>query len=811
MYANIILPLALRQTYTYAIPAALLSQVKVGVRVEVAFGKNRHYSGIVESLQEQAPAFEAKPILEVLDQAPIVPLHAIEHWRWMAEYYCCTVGEVMAAAIPAGLKLSSETRLALSPLFDSFDESLDKKERLITDALLVQTTISIEDVQKILNIKSVMPLVKSLLEKRFVYLYEETRDTFKPRTASFVRFAEPYRSDLSQLKNAFELLKGERQVETLLALSQLLRGVPDIPSKKVYEAAKSNITVLKSLADKGIVEVFNKEISRLRVYETDDKASFELSNEQNWALEKIEEDFRKKNVVLLQGVTGSGKTQVYIRLIQSVLAQGKQVLYLVPEIALTAQLTNRLQKHFGEQLALYHSKFNDNERVELWKAVAAGRQVVIGARSAMFLPFQNLGLIIVDEEHDASYKQTEPAPRYHARDASIFLAHLHKAKVLLGTATPCLETHFNVISQKYGFAELTERFGGLKLPAIEIVDLRDAYKRKQMKQEFSPTLLTGIAESLGRKEQVILFQNRRGYAPVMRCRICAWTSGCQHCDVSLTYHKATHDLRCHYCGYTANLPRTCPACGSHDLKVQGYGTEKIEDDLKIHFPDARIERMDLDTVKGKHDHDKLIEKFEDKEIDILVGTQMVTKGLDFENVALVGVISADQLISYPDFRSTERAYQLLTQVSGRAGRKHAQGKVIIQAYNVEHTVLGEVMNNDYNAFTQRELREREVFLYPPYYRLINIQIKHKVKNTADAAAEFFSKELRKTLLHRVLGPSEPPVNRVRDYYILNLMVKLERNTELINTAKKAIDTCTVALLSQKGYSSVRVVVDVDVY
>jgi len=560
---------------------------------------------------------------------------------------------------------------------------------------------------------------------------------------------------------------------------------------------------------RGVLEIYKKEISRLGKYEEDVIDSFPLSEQQIRAIDEVKTQFETQNVVLLQGVTGSGKTRVYIELIEQAIARGEQVLYLLPEITLTAQIIARLQKIFGDDISVYHSKFNNSERVEIWQSVLNGKAVVVGARSGMFLPYRNLSLIIVDEEHDASFKQIDPAPRYNARDMAVYMAHLHKAKVVLGTATPSIESYQNAIDGKYGLVEMKERFGGLELPKVKIVDLKQETRKKTIQSHFSSVLIGELKAALERGEQAILFQNRRGYAPTLNCQTCGWVSECINCDVSLTYHKYSNTLKCHYCGHHKKLAKTCPACGQQKLTIKGFGTEKIEDELQIILPDAKLARMDYDTVRTKNAHAEIINKFENKQIDILIGTQMVTKGLDFDNVGIVGVLSADHLLHFPDFRASERAFQLITQVSGRAGRKKKQGLVIIQAYDTEHPVLAEVFTNDFTNFFRREIMERKSFDYPPFRRLIQIQLSHKKIENVRFAADFFAKHLKSKLGKRVLGPTEPGISRVRSYYLRDIVIKLEKNKRVIDGTKNLILETVNLLHQQKGMSNIKVNIDVD--
>ena len=812
-FAQVILPFATPKPYTFHIPDELVEQVKFGIRVEVQFGAGRDlYAAVVIAVTDKKPEHKTKPILQVIDSEPIISIAQLDFWQWMSSYYGCTLGEVMNAALPTNMKLSSETRIVLNPNHDQNFSGLDEKEYLIAEALTIQSELTIDQIQKIIGQKTVYPIVNRLLMLDILDIKEELQYRFKPKLVSCVRMKEPYRSDPATWSAAFDAVKNsEKQTNALLAFAQISRQEKVIRTSEICTKANIDLAVLKGIEKKGIFEIYEQEISRIGGYEDDLISTTEMSDQQTKAIYAIKQCFETKNVALLHGVTGSGKTRVYTELIEAEILRGGQVLYLIPEIALTTQIIFRLQKIFGEKIAVYHSKLNSNERVELWQQTLSGKPIILGVRSSLFLPFKNLKLVIVDEEHDGSYKQQDPSPRYNARDASIFLASLYKAKVLLGTATPSVETYYNASQQKYGLVEMTERFGGLQMPEIEIVDSRAELKNKTMVGNFTSRLVEELKAALGRGEQVILFQNRRGYAPTMACSTCGWTSECKNCDVTLTYHKFQNTLNCHYCGYTIKLPKDCPACGANTLVIKGFGTERIEDELKIHLPDAKIGRLDWDTARSKTAHSKIINEFEEKKIDILVGTQMVTKGLDFENVGLVGVLSADNLLKFPDFRASERAFQLLLQVSGRAGRKNKRGKVIIQAFDTKNLVLKDVQNNDFQSFFKREILERKNFIYPPYYRLIGINLKHKKPEVLRDASRVFTKILKERLGDRVQGPAIPLVERVNTYYILNYLVKMERDIAKLATAKQIIQEATYLLNHTEGYSNVRVLVDVDPY
>ncbi len=809
-YALVILPLALPYQYTYYVPEELLEKIQVGVRVEVQFGPKRLYAGIVMALTDESPSYKIKPILSVIDDVPVVIPTQLQFWEWLAEYYNCTLGEVMNAAMPNNLKLSSETTICLSPLFDGDYLGLSGNEYLIAEALSIQNELTLDQVKDILQVKTIYPLIRSMLDKRVIYLKEDLEEKYKPKIVTEVLLAEPYVSNQLLLKEAFDKLsKSNRQEETLIAFLQLKRSQSFIRKEELYKMAKADLGVINAMVKKGIFEIRQREVSRMGSYEEETIDAGEMSEQQTRALAETKAHFATKNVTLLHGVTGSGKTRVYVELIKEAIARGEQVLYLLPEIALTTQVVERLQKFFGQEVAVYHSRLSDNERVEVWNSTRKGKSLVLGARSALFLPFPNLKLIIVDEEHDPSFKQQEPNPRYHGRDAAIFLASQAGAKVLLGTATPSIETYANAKAKKYGLVNMPERFGGLQLPEIQIVDLKAEAKERGMQSHFSNALLTAIRETLERGEQVILFQNRRGYAPVYKCVTCDWNQECIHCDVSLTYHKAQNNLKCHYCGYHTKLPSSCPACGNKQLILEGFGTEKVEDELQIYLPEAKIGRMDFDTVRTKNAHAQIINDFEEGRLQILVGTQMVTKGLDFEKVGLVGILSADQLLKFPDFRASERAFQLMTQVSGRAGRKHRRGKVLIQTSNVAHPVIQDVLENDFLRFFEREMHERQEYFYPPYFRLIRISLKHKKPEVLNKAAQIYQNYLYPKLGDRLRGPAMPYVSRVRSYYLLDFMIKLERKPQLIKQTKTWLKEAEHHLLSEQGYSSVRIAVDVD--
>jgi len=813
-YVSVILPIAIPKLYTYFVPPELTEMVQFGIRIEVVFGKSKRYAALVVDLHDEPPIeYKAKSLTSIIDEKPIITALQYNLWQWVAKYYCCSLGEVMNAALPGNLKLTSETLVTLSPIYDPNYQGLKDAEFMVCEALNYQQELSVDAIRKILdkkNKRAVYPVINSLLQKKIIYLKEELKEKYKPKKITCVRLHSTYIEDSKLLQEAFELLKrSDRQVETLMAYLQLSKEHKFVKRSDLCKKANVNTSVINAMVKKEVIELYDREISRINPYADELIDQSPLSNQQKRAVSEIDSIFEKQSVVLLHGVTGSGKTRIYIEAIQKVLASGGQVLYLIPEIALTIQIVSRLQKIFGDKIGVFHSRLNNNERVEMWHFVKKGKPIVMGVRSSLFLPFENLKLIIVDEEHDTSFKQYDPAPRYNARDTAVYLAHLHGAKVILGTATPSLETFYNAQQKKYGLVSINERFGGITMPEIVLVDALEEYKAKKLQAHFTTVLLSELNKALDNGEQAILFQNRRGYAPTVFCKNCNWSQECKNCDVSLTYHKFTDNLRCHYCGYQVPVPPSCPACGEHQLDNRGFGTEKIEDELSKLIPKARVARMDFDTVKGKNSHAQLIHQFEDRQIDILVGTQMVTKGLDFENVSIVGVLSADHLLKFPDFRSTERTFQMITQVSGRAGRKRKRGKVIVQAFNVKHPVISEIIKNDYQGFFHREMKERQTFQYPPFNRLIQITFKHKVARTVNQATRLYTHLAKEQLGDRVIGPAVPGIPRVRGQYILVLMIKMEKNNQLIKKTKSFLENTARTTKSEKGFSSVRINIDVD--
>ena len=814
-FVEVILPVPIPNLFTYRVPIEFNEEIEIGKRVIVQFGKKKLFSGIIHSIGNTPPKhYEAKYIESVLDEFPIVNSIQLKFWEWISNYYLCTIGEVMNAALPTGLKLVSKTQIILNQSVEVDFNSLSDKEYLIVEALEIRNILEISEVESILDIKTVYPIVKSLLEKNIIVVAEQVQEKFKPKTEKYIKLPDGF--DEEKIKNTFDVLsRAPKQLEVFMMFIHLENTVDKLISKKkLILESNSNSATVKQLTVKGILEEHESEVTRIPILNKNIELVEELSSSQNIALNEIKTHFGEKNTVLLHGVTGSGKTEIYIQLIQEQIDKGKQVLYLLPEIALTTQIITRVRKKFGDKVGVYHSRYNSNERVEVWNELLKGKEsrfkIIIGARSAVFLPFTNLGLTIVDEEHDGSFKQHDPAPRYNGRDAAVYLANINQSKVLLGSATPAIETYWNAKEGKYGLVKLTERFGDVKLPEIVISDLKEATKRKKMKSHFSQFLLENITSYLDNKEQVILFQNRRGYNPSWLCESCGWVPQCKNCDISLTYHKFSHHQKCHYCGYMEKPISKCKACGSNSLKMQGFGTEKVEEDLSLYFPKKSIKRMDYDTTRNKNGYQNIINDFEQGIIDVLVGTQMVTKGLDFDNVGMVGVLNADSLLHYPDFRSYERSFQLLTQVAGRAGRKEKQGRVIIQTYSPEHPVIQKVIENDYIGMYEQEIEEREKYGYPPFYRLIKITVKHRDRDQSLMGAEELVKKLRNKLQGRVLGPETPAISRIKNQYINQIMIKYERKISPIKLKEFIRDTVG-KFNNQKAFKSARVIIDVDFY
>ncbi len=789
-FADVILPLPLAKYFTYRIPEEWQETLVSGSRVIVPFGRKRFYTAIVARLHNNEPQdYEIKDISTLLDSTPVLRRPQLRFWEWLADYYLCSVGDVFKAAVPSGLKIESETQIACNADFIEENVSLLKeREAILLDTLSRSEKMSVQELEKESGLRNILPLVRSLMEQKAIVVLEELRHKYRPRTESYIRLAQIAPGEQEKLRPLFDELKAaKKQLRLLMCYLELSgfmqKGTPrEVSRKELLERAEVSPQILSALVTKGIFENYGKEISRLSSDPLHTESPYPLSPVQQKAYDEIIDRFSKKETVLLHGVTSSGKTEIYIHLIDTVLKQGRQVLYLVPEIALTTQLTTRLQRVFGNKLSIYHSKFTDNERVEIWNNLLhdKGAQIILGVRSSIFLPFKDLGLVIVDEEHEGSYKQQEPSPRYHARNAAIVLASMHGAKTLLGTATPAVESYYNAQCGKYGLVELSSRHEEIALPRILPIDMGDLRRKRRVSREsnLSPQLKQACEEALKNGEQVILFQNRRGFAPMVECRLCAWTPRCTQCDVSLTYHKRTNRLVCHYCGYSQEVPTRCPACGETSIVIQGFGTERIEEEIEHTFPDYHIARMDLDTTRNRKAYEQIISDFEQQKSRILVGTQMVTKGLDFDHVSVVGILSADTLLNYPDFRAHERAFQMMEQVAGRAGRKSRQGTVILQTAQPQHPVIAQIMRHDYAGMYATQIAERQQFNYPPFTRLIYIYLKHRDEAILDAAAKNYVQQLYPVFGHRLSDPHTPPVARIQLLYIRRIMLKIEHTASL---------------------------------
>lgn len=846
LLADVVLPLPLAEIYTYRLPDRLCDRADVGCRLIVPFGPKKIYSAIIVRIYSPSPftphPSSLKEAIDLLDEAPILLPDQLWLWRWIADYYICTLGEVYKAALPSGMKLESESVVVYNPDYED-ELPLSANEQYILDILERLKEQKVLDLQKTVSVsvRNVLPIVKSLLDKGALVMREDIKSTYRPKTVHCVRLSEAFFSEerlnllygtLGRAERQQALLTRYLDISKASAALRLQNRSLLLDVEKQELMADGSEAAFKALRDRGVLEVYEKQISRLASAPTSLTGEgggiganattpsplrgigvgAVLSPSQQQAYDEIQATFRERDICLLHGITSSGKTEIYIRLIQDQLEKGHQVLYMLPEIVLTAQLVERLHRVFGNRLGVYHSKYRDAERVEVWQKQLSNEpyDIIVGVRSSVFLPFQRLGLVIIDEEHETSFKQQEPAPRYHARNVALVLARHVRAKTLLGTATPSLESYYNAQMGKYGFVTLTERYGQVQLPRIEVVNIKEERRRKNMSGPFSPQLLTAMREALERREQIILFQNRRGYAPQMECHVCGWTPRCQQCDVTLTYHRGSARMTCHYCGTSYPIPAACPNCGSTDLQSIGYGTERIEDDIQKHFPNARIARMDLDTTRSRAAYERLIADFQRGRTDILVGTQMVTKGLDFERVSVVGILNADTMLNMPDFRSYERSFQMMSQVAGRAGRRSRQGLVILQTKSPDLSVIRQVVTNDYPSLYRDQLSEREAFGYPPFSRLVYIYLKHRDARTVEALSRDMAAILRRVFAHRVLGPDTPPIGRVQLLYIRKLVLKIEVTASMAD-ARQRLRQIQQHLLSLPQYKSAQVYYDVDPY
>jgi len=823
LFADILLPLPLKGCFTYRVPYALNNHILPGQRAVVQFGARKVYAGLVRRIHDQPPRnFQAKYIISLLDEFPVVKPEQFAFWEWIAQYYLCYEGEVMNAALPPAMKLAGETKIVLHPMADLESEEITEKEFALLQALKNKKELILSEAAGIAGLPKVLPLLKGMIEKGLILLHDSLEDTWQPRTETLIKLTPEY-GDEESLKQIFDQAekKAPRQLEILVSFIRLSKRYEPVQAqvmqKELTALVKGGHAALQALVKKGVFETYAQQLSRFdHVAAKNETIVFNQHQQAAW--EKIQASFKQHEVSLLHGVTSSGKTEIYIKLIREYLEKGFQVLYLLPEIALTGQIINRLQRHFGDRAGVYHSRFSAGERIEVWNNLLHGGieskgsvisyDLVLGPRSAMFLPFNKLGLIIIDEEHEPSFKQHDPAPRYHARDAAIYLAKMHGAKVLLGSATPSLESFFNAQSGKYGYVDLNHRHGGVMMPEVLVADLKTENRHKRMKSHFSPLLFNAIKSALENKEQVILFQNRRGFSLHIECDACNWVPQCKQCDVSLVYHKKINKLKCHYCGYNVLPPANCQVCNSSSLRLKGFGTEKIEEELPVFFPEASIARMDLDTTRSKNAYRNIIADFEERKVDILVGTQMVSKGLDFNNVSVVGVLNADNMLNFPDFRAHERAFQLMAQVSGRAGRDLKRGKVIIQTWNPAHPIVQQVVDNDYESMYQNQVYERQRYHYPPYFRLIQATVLHRDPELLNKAAAELARRLRKQFPKKVLGPEYPPIARIRNLFIKNMMIKLERNARLVDSKEKITEIVEM-FKADPDFKSLRVILDVD--
>ena len=837
LFAEILLPLPIPGTYTYRVPFELNQKAKVGQRAVVQFGKTKIMSGLIISLTEEVPdCTSIKYLLDILDDDPVVNENQLKLWQWIASYYLCYLGDVMQVALPSALKLSSESKIMLSDEFVLDSMALSDNEFLIVEALQIQPQLTITEVSKIIGYKKIMPLVKTMIEKKIIVMQEELQQKYKAKYERYVRLTNTYRNE-DAMRELMDTLskRAYKQLELLMAFFVLGGSADnDVIASDLLKKANAASSILATLVDKGVFESYQKRVSRLKEYKAlTDVSTINLTEKQQEAYDEIHKGFEEEKPVLLHGVTASGKTEIYIKLIQEAIDEGKQVLYLLPEIALTEQIINRLKKYFGDRVGVYHSRYDNNERVEIWQQVMNFRsqqstvngqqvlgdsatrrlgdskyQIIIGSRSAVFLPFTDLGLIIVDEEHDSSFKQIDPAPRYSARDLAVLMSKMFHARLLMGSATPSFESYYNARQNKYHLVTITERYGGVEMPEIIVDDLRVETRRKTMQANFGKTLVDAMNKTLEEKNQVILFQNRRGFSLRIECEHCNYIPQCINCDVSLIYHKNQNILKCHYCGYTTSVPTECPSCRSTDLKMYGFGTECIEDDLKVVFPEANSSRLDLDTTRTKNSYQYILEQFQNKETNILVGTQMVTKGLDFDSVKVVGILNADNMLTFPDFRAYERSFQLMEQVSGRAGRKGDKGKVIIQTYQPQHPVILNVITHDYVRFYEEQMPIRRQFNYPPYSRLVMIRLKDVDSQKLNKAADELAKIFRQVFKENLLGPEYPVVSRVKNQYIKQMLIKINKD---LNSAKvkEFINKTIEDFKHNNDFKSVKIQIDVD--
>lgn len=814
-YAEVILPLAVQGTFTYLVPEEMQCDISRGSRVYVPFGPRKLYTGIVADLHTNTPKFKVKPIASLLDGTSILRHPQLKFWQWIADYYLCTLGEVYRAAVPTGLKVESETNLSLNKAIDleEIGQTLTPAETELLNEVIVADHVRMSDLDRERSHATTARYVSRMLQKGIIVADEKATSSYKAKTIAIVSACNDVKNH-EWLHQAFDAVTtATKQERLLIAFLELIKNqaVPEITREELLTKAKVSPGILKAICDKGILKVEKRKINRFDAKPGNKPVELPpLSPLQREALRQIDEQWREKNVVLLRGITGSGKTEIYCHAILSALEAGHQVLYLVPEISLTTQLTDRLRKVFGNRLLVYHSKFSDSERVDIWRKLLHSHEpmVILGVRSSVFLPFAKIGLVVVDEEHEASYKQYDPAPRYNARDAAIMLAHLHGAKTLLGSATPAIDTYYKAQTGKFGLVELLERYQGAQLPDVTVVDMLDSRKRRLTDGLLANPVAENLRHTIKRGRQAIMFQNRRGFAPLIQCTQCGWQPKCQYCDVSMVYHKSIDVMSCHYCGYQMHLPRLCPACGQNSVRIGGYGTERIAEHLHSHFPEARVSRMDLDTTRNKDAYQEIIEDFAGHNTDILIGTQMVSKGLDFANVSMVGVVNADSLLHFPDFRANERAFNMLVQVAGRAGRRNEQGQVFIQTSDAANPLLKFISSQDYSGYYEYELEQRRRFGYPPFTKIIMLYVKHREEAEAARLATRYAGELQKVFGTRVLGPAKPSVARISNYYIQTIMLKIEAVASMIKV-KKLLFEIYSRMAADRSFRNAQVYYDVD--
>lgn len=810
LFVEVLLPLNLKNLFTYRVPIELNEEIIVGKRVSVPFGKKKILAGLIFSIHEKPPKdYEAKYLIDVIDNDTIVDQNQLELWNWMSNYYMSSLGLVYNAAMPAGLKLEGESKMVLNPDFNPDNATLDTKETILIEAIRSAKEISITQATSYLKSRSIHKYVKSLYLKGAILLKDDLQKNYTAKTTTYIKINDEIANE-DQLNDIFNQLekRAKAQLKTLMTFIAHFGIKSECEKTKLAKHDVTNASI-NALIDKGIFIQEKREKSRLQ-FSLKENPIEKLNDAQNQALIEIKSGFNEKKTVLLHGITGSGKTHIYSHLIKEVLDKKQQILYLLPEIALTSQLITRLQEYFGKKLLVSHSKFTNNERVEIYQAIASGESyLIVGTRSAIFQPLKHLGLIIVDEEHESSFKQHEPAPRFNARDTALYLAHKRQVPIILGSATPAIESTFNAQHSKYKLVSLTKRHNHSKLPKIEVVDMKLQKKQKRIRGIFSDTLIEAIADAKKEGKQTILFQNKKGYVPVLECNVCAWTPKCQNCDISLTYYKYQENLRCHYCGFKQEVVNQCVTCGNKGIELIGYGTERIEDELSLYLPDLSIRRMDYNTTRLKNAHTKIINEFASGKIDVLIGTQMVAKGLDFENVTTVGILNADHIINFPDFRSNERAYSLITQVAGRAGRKKDLGKVYLQTSMPDHPIIQKILDHDYVGMYENDLNEREKFNYPPFYRLIQITIKHKDALELYKLGGIAKNKLSTYFGSSLLGPEKPYVGKIRNWYILNFVLKIPNQGGPIKAQKSKLLQAIHQLEKTKEFNKARVIIDVD--